>query len=293
MGRGPAYKHKYSLSNMPSASHRSPYTKHRPSKKRPPPTPPKSADAPSAPPDNKGLYKTTLVGHSFIRGFKLAMLQGHIDDHIQGGTHGAAFRDVVYGATAAEFARQIKIDLRYKKVYTHARLVTFIPDLTRDLTHILARNPDSIILNIGSNDLAALYNNFTEEQVIAMTDAIRDFVQFKIPNHIIVVCMGVVPRLSGINTTPDRFVDAADLFNRQLQILENKALAGEEPVNIRYNKMVGWNWIQVGNQHVRLDPRTWCNAQGIHPTDDMYKDKFCKSIRRALTMSKNRPIFVH
>jgi len=252
---------------------------------------------PSALVENKGEFKSILVGHSFIRGFKHAMLDGLIADNLQGASYGEHFRDItntlLYRNAAAILAREIKVNDRYKRVFTHARLISDIDDLFRAKTAILANNPDSIILNIGSNDLAALLPGFTDAQVVAIADRVRDFIQFEIPNHIIVVCMGVVPRLEGMHTSPVDFRRACVIFNARLLEHETRALQQHEPANFRYNRMVGWFMKQVGRQHLEVPVTDWCNNSRIHPTTYHYTTKFRASIQRAMIMSKNRPTFVN
>jgi hypothetical protein len=224
------------------------------------------------------------------------MLLGEVDDAVLGGRTDNSipqYLDVTDRATAAKLAVKVDVTHRYKRIYTHASNITFIADLVRDIDHILSVRPDNILLNIGSNDLAALFDDFTEAQVIAIAHQLRDFIQFSVPNHIIVVCMGVVPRLQGINSTPANFREAARIFNTEMQLLEDQARNMHEPSNLRFNKMRGWDFVQVNNQHIELDPRSWCNNAGIHPRDDVYTTKFKESVKRALTMSKNRPIYIN
>ncbi len=142
---------------------------------------------------------------------------------------------------------------------------------------------------MGSNDLAALLPNYTAQQVKDLAVSLRDFVQFKVPSYMKVVCLGVVPRLRGIHTSPAGFRAATRIFNAELQSFEAAALAGVEPTNFRYSAMRGWDMTQVNNQHVELPVEEWCDDRGIHPRHHVYKDKFQKSVKRALTMSKNRP----
>jgi len=224
-----------------------------------------------------------------------------ITDQVQGHSSGDGYRDIKDRETAATMLQALSptpwgLRLRYHRVYTHARRIVFIEDLVRDISLILPEvdTPDNLLVNIGSNDLAQLCNNFLDAEVIALAGRLRDFVQFHVPNHIIVVCMGVVPRpKGGPQLSAARFRDAMRIFNGEMRRFEIMAENGEEPTNLRFNKMRGWDYLQVGNQHVDLDPTTWCGAGGIHPTDQMYRTKFCESVVRALTMRKNRPIYAH
>ena len=280
----------------------SPYTKPRHEKQSPPPPPDQSGVLAMPLPKPFNSYSTSLVGHSFIRQFKHTMLASKgITDQQQGLSHGDHYRDITDRDTAAIMLQALSpspwgLRLRYHRVYTHARKIVFIEDLVRDIEHILPRidTPDSLLVNIGSNDLSRLTNNFLDAQVIALAGTLRDFVQFHVPNHIIVVCMGVVPRpAGGPHLSAARFRDAMRIFNGEMRRFEIQAENGEQPTNLRFNKMRGWDYTQVGNQHVELDPATWCGVGGIHPTDQMFRTKFCESVVRALTMSKNRPIYAH
>ena len=232
-------------------------------------------------------FQTVMAGHSFVRGFKNAMVGGRPASH----------EDVSDPVTAARFAEKLEITTRYHGLYTQAKNMVFIADLRRDLQQIFQKNPDSILVNVGSNDLATLRPDYSVQQVKELAAELRDFVHFQVPSHIIVVCMGVVPRLQGIHTSPAQFREAARLFNEELQSFETDALAGVEPTNFRYNRMRGWDQQEVNNQgaiqQLDLEVEAWCNDRGIHPRHHVYMDKFAKSVKRALTMSKNRPILRH
>jgi hypothetical protein len=228
-----------------------------------------------------------MTGHSFVRGFKYAILQGHISPQVQGGSTKSSYKDITDQNTAAIFSSKIKVGEIYKGIYTHAKNVVFIEDLTRDRIAILSRQANSLLINIGTNDLACLQPGFTDIEVIRLAESLRDFIQFQVPQSVTSICMGVVPRLAHIRLTPADFKRAAALFNSTLESMAEQSKAGVEPTNMRFYSMRGWDNQQLDNQHVELDPEQWCNDHGIHPRHHVYLGKFAKSVKRALMT--NRP----
>ncbi len=247
---------------------------------------------------NPGNFVNLMTGHSFVRGYKYAVLKGWVSPDIQGTPSGMTFQDVTQQlendhGTASLLSRKVGVAKTYGQFYTHARNMTFIADLARDYTlHIEPYQAHTMLIHMGTNDLATLRPipgvlGFSVSEVIAMAVQLRDFVQFTVPNSVKVICMGVVPRLAGLLISPQQFLAAARIFNDQLQKFHNRAIAGTEPTHFRYYEMSGWDQTQIDNHQVDLDPMEWCNDRGIHPRHHVYLDKYTKSVKNALM--RNRP----
>ena len=263
-------------------------------------------------------FSTLFLGHSFVRGWKYAVLQRH--PHInQGGRSNptdnfASYRDVTQDLQSQSriLVEELRVSRTYRRMYTMSKIpsnirnlmrhpqhcVVFISDLMYLVSSIKSMTPppDSIIVAAGSNDLAGLPHNFNLTHIRDIAQKLLEFVA-QIPPRIIVVSLDVIPRAGGLpQISPGQFRYAMREFNNMLQTFEQDALDGKPgvPRNFRHGKLRGWDKTQLpSGEQPDLEVMSWSNPKLIHPTDENYVTKFSDSLRRVLITPKNRPTYVH
>ena len=263
-------------------------------------------------------FSSLFVGHSFVRGWKYAVLHRH--PHVsQGGRPNpsedyASYQDVTPALQdqARILVEHLRVSHTYRRLYTLSKIpltvrqimrdpqpcVVFISDLRYLINFIkgMTPPPDSVFLAVGSNDLAGLSLHFTLADIRRLADELLDFVA-QIPPRIIVVALDVVPREGGLaEITPAQFRTAMRDFNRMLHNFELDALDGRPgvPRNFRHGKLRGWDRMELpSGEQTDLRVRSWSNHRLIHPTEDNYVGKFSESLRRVMITPKNRPTYVH
>ena len=231
------------------------------------------------------------VGHSFVRKLKVVMLQD-VPNITTGTNGGPGFVDVRHSSIAAILAQKLHINGKYHAIYTHCRAIYFISDLISQVDRIKQLSPDSLLVNCGSNELANIKEladrEDIEEQVRQHALKLRSFAS-NFPPSVPVTCMGVVPRLSGLKMTPEKFLEHMRSFNNFLLGFEKAALRGEEPTNFRFYHMKGWEVRDNNGISEDLPVSTWCDDGGIHPRPQLVRDKLARSVKDALLTKKNMP----
>jgi len=234
-------------------------------------------------------WRVVHSGHSFVRGFKQAILRTVIPEASLGPSTGSRFRDVIDLETAILVSNEVGVNEKYQAIFTHSRDIIFIQHLLEapNVDAIIALGPDSIVFNMGTNDMACFVNGWTEEMVTNLAARLRQVATNFFP--IKCIFMGQVPRLQGIQTTAPDFREMVRTFNKELEKYKQEALTGTAPTNFRYHEMRGWDKVDQDGASADLPVTSWCNSQGIHPREHVYRDKYRKSLKRALIMNKNRP----
>lgn len=237
-------------------------------------------------------HQVAMVGHSFPRHFKTCHMM-QVPKYDAGPKGGPHYRDVKHQQPAAALASRMSVDKHYHAVYTHCKGIVFTQDLIDQVDSILALYPDVILVNIASNNLASCPVMPTDEEVKQMANECRVLAMLISP-QIPVIFMGQIPRQLSVQfhgqhqMTDQQFWDAAQKFNSHLKEFEKNALQGHQPVNFRYHSMD--NWFYSDNHHLHAIPASdWCDPGGVHPTPMVLLDKYDKSVRNALLISKNRP----
>ena len=256
--------------------------------------------------------RLVVSGHSFIRHWKWVslnnltplVLQGDRCDRNVQNQPTQVYRDPTHEQSKM-LANSLEVVTVYKRVFTVAKGISFIADLLDTLrpAHFISiwisKNPDAVVVAIGSNDLARLHRNFTWSQVRSLAHELKDFAAAFNPS-IPVTFMGVVPRdnrsLDPVKIDEVGFRSAARVFNEELQRLEEQALGIRDnpthdptPTNFRYGKMRGWDYCQVMGQQVQLPVSSWANPGGVHPRDSVYLDKWNKLLKNVVHHPKSKP----
>ena len=186
-----------------------------------------------------------ILGHSFIHG-----LSQHIDSH--------------HAATPGQVAHRLKLDHIIDKIYLHGQRGALVCSPSYELPHRILKQakPDFVILELGTNDLAAGFSPF---QVANRLEAIG--CQLKSHYHVTSVTFcAILNRQAQLhNLTPDQFATAAYETNNYL-----RHYAAGTP-NYRYHKHPGF-W----TPHIS----TW-SRDGIHPNTTAGRRKYITSIRQA------------
>ena len=256
--------------------------------------------------------RLVVSGHSFIRQWKWVTLNTVTPPVVQGDRCDRNVPNqpiqVYMDATHEQsemLANSLEVVTVYKRVFTVAKGISFIADLLDTLRPAnfisiwISKNPDAVVVAIGSNDLARLYRNFTRCQVRSLAHELKAFAAAFNPS-IPVTFMGVVPRdnrsLDSARIDEVSFRSAARVFNEELQRLEEQALGIRDnptldptPTNFRYGKMRGWDYCQVMGQQVELPVSSWANSGGVHPRDSVYLDKWNKSLKNVVHHPKSKP----
>ena len=253
-----------------------------------------------------------VSGHSFIRHWKWVTLntitppvsQGDRCDRNVQNQPIQVYRDATHDQSEM-LANRLEVTTVYRRVFTVAKGISLIADLldtlrpTNFIPIWISKNPDAVVVAIGSNDLAKLHNNFTQSQVRTLAHDLKAFAAAFNPS-IPVTFMGVVPRdyrsLDPGMIDQVNFRSAARVFNEELQRLEDEALGVRDnptldptPTNFRYGRMRGWDYCQVMGQQVELPVSSWANSGGVHPRNSVYLDKWNKSLKNIAHHPKSKP----
>lgn len=222
------------------------------------------------------------AGHSFVRRSKCAMVGG---SHIP-----TQYQDVQHRSQAAELAHHYKVGYRVSEVYTMARGIVHAGDLNRHIDDILEKDPNMILLEVGTNSLSTMDDDVTDAQVYSVALYVKALAAI-IPPHITVVCMGVVPRESPtMSCTVESFTKYAGLYNGFLKQFAEESHRGQIPTNFRYQKPQGW-WTQElpDGSSVPCPVDDWICGDMIHPTREAFLTKHARTVKKAILNPRNLP----
>jgi hypothetical protein len=144
-----------------------------------------------------------------------------------------------------------------------------------------------VLLDCLSNELSLLDDDALTISAWGIARRLRDLVA-EFPPNVTVICMGVVPRVSAIASSPARFRSLARTLNDHLQHIESLSLRGISPTNFRYHAMQGWDY-QRGEDGLQSDlpTSTWIASDGIHPTPAVLRVKYKQTVKKAILHNKN------
>jgi len=117
----------------------------------------------------------------------------------------------------------------------------FKTNLLHHRTHhdpILANNPDLVLVDLGSNDLAKCFDGYNTSKIFMIANLLRQLAALLHPR--ICVFMQVLPRRKHMKCTPENFDHYATSFNNFLAQWHDEALTGCFPDNFRFYRMQGW-----------------------------------------------------
>lgn len=229
------------------------------------------------------LRKMIVVhtGHSFVRRSKCAMLNQHYSKNSYLDTRQEHDED-------GRLARRHNLFLRVKSIHTFARNISRIEQMVAHVGSIKALNPDMVLFELGSNELANMPENVPQNDLFIVANYLKSLAACFHPT--ICVFMGVVPRISNINSSPEAYKQYAKWFNGFLHQFEQESLRGSYPTNFRYHKMQGWHYKKDRhNRDVECPPEDWVCHDGVHPTVEHMKNKHSATLKKAILDYKNIP----
>jgi len=228
-------------------------------------------------------YRRMIVvqtGHSFVRRSKCAVL-GEVYDK-------DTFRDTT-DDQADTLAWEHKVWWRVQRIHTYSKDISSIRDILPDCDPILANNPDLVLVDIGSNDLAKCFNGYNTSKIFLIANLLRQLAALLHPR--ICVFMQVLPRRKRMKCTSESFDHYATIFNNFLSQWHNEALTGCFPDNFRFYKMQGW-WTkndEITGAVIPCPTSDWMKGDGIHAHTDAMAGKHSRNIKKAILDNDTYP----
>jgi hypothetical protein len=225
-----------------------------------------------------------MAGHSFVRRSTRQLLPEFPHQN----------RDITSNYWAEQLADSYKVSYRCHRIFTVSNQshsspkVVYISHLLDRVQEIMSYSPSMVLVDCLSNELSRLTDQHHISDVWAIALRIRDLVS-RFPPHVTVICMGVVPRVSGIASSIPMFRYYARYLNLYLKHIEDLAITSSQPpLNFRYHAMQGWDYIRGDDgQPYELPTSTWMDAQGIHPTPEAFAHKYRRTVKKAILDRKN------
>ena len=243
--------------------------------------PPTVQDKPSTSSDPSSRRMVVVqTGHSLVRRSKCAVL-GEIHDRDN-------FRDTT-DAQAIILPLKHKVWWRVQKIHTYSKDISFIRDIIGDCDPILNHNPDMVLVDLGSNELANCLDGYDIGKIFVIANLLRQLSALLYPS--ICVFMQILPRRRYMSCTPENFDHYATIFNNFLGQWHHEALSGCFPDNFRFYRMQGW-WTKkddIPGADIPCPTSDWMKTDGIHVTTDAMAVKHSRNIKKAILDNDTYP----
>ena len=204
-----------------------------------------------------------LIGHSFIRRIVKSAFP-----HI--GT------DINTVSIAQQFAEQLDIDHHFQHVFTLSRSTNLVEHLQDNLLTVTSYCPDTVLIEIGSNDLSHL-TSFDPSSCLNLASAVFDFAIELSRTTKSVIIHSIIPRYSRISTTPTIFYKNCTCYNRLLRQFCNTEQT------IHFSKLKGFF---AQTDHNTSAKPSW-TLDGIHCNTAAGKRKYKARLRHSLLFYKS------
>ena len=240
--------------------------------------------------------KVVHAGHSFVRRATQAMVKSRFSKYSPRHT-----MEVTQPTYASGLTNAYKISNKVSYMYTCSQDIVLVEDILARTQDILRYDPDFVLIDIATNNIANMSGQDPSWKYnIRLLVRMCVDIALKFPTGVTVCFMEVVPRLvcRGEHMTPSRFEEYSSYFNNLLRIRQGEALNPpmltvdsdvKTPSNFRYQKMQGWRNVMVGSRYWQRELDGMLSEDGIHPTFATYRDKYARSVSRAILSSRNAP----
>ena len=223
------------------------------------------------------LPDVVIVGHSFIRRYRDHLIPPAAGFPGQGQDITAAMPLV-----ARQAAINAALDRRINGIYTVANQLNLIANLHMADATLNAVQPQIVILNVGSNDLANL-TGVNNNHVLTMINSLVAFGEHCRADYAtqLVVINSIVPRLSNIACTPSDFTTNMETFNR----LASNWCSGVD--GLMFNRLRGFYMKHIDNKiEIPLPVHEW-SYDGIH-CDYHTLERFTQRLRFSIMLATTK-----
>ena len=209
-----------------------------------------------------------IIGHSFVR---------RLRDHLftPRSSHGRPRgQDISFchNTKAQLCAQKLGVSNNIRAVYTSGNDINLIADLHKSESLIHEIQPQIIVIDIGSNDIA----NIDHENHNIMLEFANRLIDFALAlTAPLIIINSVLPRTERISSTPDQFRNNASHFNKFISVYVS------DTSNIIYNKMRGFAYYYDANNKESPKPVHMWSQDGIH-CDERSIQQYRNRIRHAI-----------
>jgi lysophospholipase L1-like esterase len=195
----------------------------------------------------------TLTGHSFTR-----RLRDHLFSSLHNRSQGRPRRhgDVLHHhkQRAQLLAKKLRLSNHFKAAHTVSDKITFVTDILAAEQDILASQPDVLVIDIGSNDIAA-YATVQPREMLSLAHKLHEFISaLHVP---LIIVNAVLPRTRRIAGSAQTFLQNSKHFNGILAELITTT------PNVAYNKLRGFQFQASTSQDCPRPVHDWSD-DGIH-----------------------------
>ena len=179
-----------------------------------------------------------------------------------------------------------------------------LEDLLENVYQVVRLDPNIVLVDIVSNDIASMDAcAMWRQEIRDMVGLCIQFAQNFRPEQT-VVFLQVAPRLktTGKGMTPEIFEQYAKYFNDMMFVRQGDAIKGGgvkrddtvAPTNLRTQKLQGFRNLDTsaagGARQYKTKPLDeMLSSDRIHPTLDIFRNKYRNIIHKAITSPRNRP----